>query len=99
MTALETKRLARLLAEPARLEILSRIGRAEEYACADLVAALALTPATVSHHMKELIESGLVEDRREGKFHFYRVNRARWNAYLAGLARLVPVSEKNPNLR
>lgn len=91
MTAAETRRLAKLLADPARLELLSRIARSgAECACADLTCAMPIKPATVSHHMKELIAAGLVEDRREGKFHFYRVNRTRWNAYLEGLRRLVP---------
>ncbi|MCC6537098.1 MAG: winged helix-turn-helix transcriptional regulator [Bryobacterales bacterium] len=92
MTAAETRRLAKLLAEPVRLEILSRVARAGAggHACADLVAAIDLTPATVSHHMKELIGAGLVLDRREGKYHYYSVNRARWQAYLKSLAALVP---------
>ncbi|WP_051142131.1 ArsR/SmtB family transcription factor [Butyrivibrio sp. XPD2006] len=31
---------------------------------------------TLSHHMKILVDSGLVNDRKEGKWHYYSINTA-----------------------
>ena len=33
-----------------------------------------LTQPTLSHHMKILVDSGLVNDRKEGKWHYYSIN-------------------------
>jgi ArsR family transcriptional regulator len=85
--------IARAVADGTRFEILSRIARAGELACADLVQDLAITPATISHHVKELSDAGLVDGRKEGKFHFYRVNSAVWSDYLKELSRRVPSEE------
>ena len=92
MTREDVERIARAVSDPVRLEILSRIGQSasDEFACADLKTAFDLTPATISHHMKELQEAELIEARREGKFMNYRLNRPRWAAYLRELKRLVP---------
>lgn len=82
--------IARVLSDATRFEILSRIARAGELACADLVQDLSITPATISHHVKELGLAGLVEGRREGKFHFYRLNSKLWGEYLKELSRRIP---------
>jgi len=82
--------VARVLADPTRFEILSRVARAGELACAELRGELEITPATISHHVKELAAVGLIEARKEGKFYFYRLNGRTWSAYLKELARRVP---------
>ena len=88
----DLQRIVRAVSDPVRLEILSRIARcsAGEFACADLRSAFDLTPSTISHHIKERTEVDLLESRREGKFIHYKVNKARWSAYLRELKRLVP---------
>ncbi|MGB8095685.1 MAG: metalloregulator ArsR/SmtB family transcription factor [Terracidiphilus sp.] len=59
------------LADPHRLELLRRIARAGcPLACADARSALAISAATLSHHVSELDSAGLIDVRREGKFAF-----------------------------
>jgi len=82
--------IARAVADPTRFAILSRIAKAGDFACADLTEVCKITPATISHHVKELTSAGLIEARREGKFTFYKVNHAPWDEYLKELARRVP---------
>ncbi|MGH2539886.1 MAG: ArsR/SmtB family transcription factor [Actinomycetota bacterium] len=75
----EAERLAaalRVLAEPARLRLLSIIGaRADGEACVcDLTAPLGLSQPTVSHHLKVLAEAGLVDREQRGRWAYFRVN-------------------------
>lgn len=65
----------RVLADPARLRLLSLIGaHPDGEACVcDLTAPLGLTQPTVSHHLKVLHEAGLVGREQRGKWVFYWV--------------------------
>jgi ArsR family transcriptional regulator, arsenate/arsenite/antimonite-responsive transcriptional repressor len=61
--------ILKAVADPRRFELLERIARAQcPLGCADALAALRISPATLSHHIKELETAGLIEVRREGKF-------------------------------
>lgn len=63
------------LSDPARLRLLSMIASAEPgEACAcDLVGPVGRSQPTVSHHLALLIEAGLVEREKRGKWAWYRV--------------------------
>jgi ArsR family transcriptional regulator len=68
-----TRRTAILkaLADPRRFELLERVANAGcPLGCTQIRAALPISAATISHHIKELETAGLVDVRREGKFHF-----------------------------
>jgi ArsR family transcriptional regulator len=63
--------LLKALADPRRFELLERIAKATcPISCTNARAALAISPATLSHHIKELEAAGLIQIAREGKFHF-----------------------------
>ena len=63
--------ILKALADPRRFELLERIAKAGcPLGCAKALAALPISPATLSHHIKELESAGLINVRREGKFHF-----------------------------
>jgi ArsR family transcriptional regulator len=63
------------LGDPARLRLLSMIAAAESgEACAcDLVEPVGRSQPTVSHHLAQLVEAGLIERERRGKWAWYRV--------------------------
>ena len=65
----------RVLAEPARLRLLSLIQAqpAGEACVCHLTAPLGLSQPTVSHHLKVLLEAGLVEREQRGSWAFFRV--------------------------
>lgn len=54
--------IARALADPRRFAIFEQIARCDGLACSALSEHQAISPATVSHHLKELSEAGA--DRR-----------------------------------
>jgi ArsR family transcriptional regulator, arsenate/arsenite/antimonite-responsive transcriptional repressor len=62
--------LLKALADPRRFELLERIARARCLGCSQAREALPISAATLSHHIKELETAGLIDVRREGKFHF-----------------------------
>lgn len=66
------------LADPARVKLLSLIAASTggEACICDLTDPLGLTQPTVSHHMKLLVDTGLVSREQRGKWAYYRVNTA-----------------------
>jgi ArsR family transcriptional regulator, arsenate/arsenite/antimonite-responsive transcriptional repressor len=67
--------LFKVLADPARLRLLSMVAAASDgEACAcDLVEPVGRSQPTVSHHMSVLVEAGLLEREKRGKWAWYRV--------------------------
>ena len=63
------------LADPTRVQLLSMIAAADgaEACICDLTGQLALSQPTVSHHMKQLVDAGLVTREQRGKWAYYRV--------------------------
>ena len=63
------------LADPARVRLLSMIAAAEggEACVCDLTGPLALSQPTVSHHMKMLVDAGLVSREQRGKWAYFAV--------------------------
>lgn len=61
--------IARALADPRRYEILKKLGTCCGFTpCSDMREAIDISPATLSHHMKELELAGLVHAEKDGKF-------------------------------
>ncbi len=65
----------RVLADPARLQLVSLIGaQPDGEACVcDLTVPLGLSQPTVSHHLKVLQDAGLLEREQRGRWAFYRL--------------------------
>ena len=78
--------IGRALADPHRFAILQQVATAEDMPCSRLEEHSVLSPATVSHHMKELSEAGLVEIRRAGREAYLSLQRPVLDAYLDRLS-------------
>ena len=77
------------LADPKRFELLERIANAPcSLTCSEVGPSLAISPATLSHHIKELERAGLIEVTREGKFHFLSLRAGVLEALIANLSSL-----------
>ena len=67
--------LLKVLADPARLRLLSLVAAAPEgEACAcDLVEPVGRSQPTVSHHLSLLVDAGLLTREKRGKWAWYRI--------------------------
>jgi ArsR family transcriptional regulator len=85
MDTKQFQRIAKALADPRRYEILSRIAkcRDKEMACSDMRCDLPISAATLSHHIKELTNAGLIEVRRQGQYAHMKLLREVWREYVA----------------
>ena len=80
--------IARAIGEPRRFAIFQQIAGAPSLLCCDLEMQEHLSPATISHHLKELQEAGLISTEREGRVARLSVRRDVWKAYLEALSAL-----------
>jgi ArsR family transcriptional regulator len=81
--------ILKALADPNRLQLLERIACSTcPLGCAEARAALAISPATLSHHIKELEAAGLIHVERTGKFIHLSLRRDVWSSLLGSLASL-----------
>lgn len=76
----------KVLADPARLRILTLIAASGEACVCDLTDAVGLSQPTVSHHLKVLTEAGLLARERRGTWMFYRLVPERVEALRQALA-------------
>lgn len=72
MDANQFQRISKALADPRRFEILEEIAASGEMCCGDVAECFPVAQATVSHHLKELTNAGLIETRSEGQFKYLR---------------------------
>jgi DNA-binding transcriptional ArsR family regulator len=70
--------LAKVLGHPARIAILEYLMQQKTCICGDLVVELPLAQATVSQHLKELKNAGLIKGEIEGTSVCYCINEEVW---------------------
>lgn len=79
LDAKSAQRLAavlKVIADPTRLRLLSLVaaeGTDGEVCVCNLTEPVGLSQPTVSHHMKVLVDAGLLEREQRGKWAYYRL--------------------------
>lgn len=73
--AQQLARVFKALGDPTRVRLISLIaaGEGAEACICDLTEPVSLSQPTVSHHMKLLVEAGLVTREQRGKWAYYRL--------------------------
>jgi len=67
-----TAALFAALSDPARVRIVNRVATSDEPVCAcHLIEPLGLSQPTVSHHLKRLVEAGLLEREQRGRWAYF----------------------------
>ena len=75
---LEVALLAKALGHPARIAILKYLVKQDKCVNSDLVEELGLAQSTVSQHLKELKNAGLIQGTVTGSSMNYCVNQEQW---------------------
>ena len=86
----KNSKILKAVSDPNRLKIIDILSCGERCAC-DILGLFNFTQPTLSHHMKVLIECGLVECRKEGVWNYYRLNGTNTNKLILFL--MNPVTE------
>ena len=64
------------LGEPTRLKIALLLTEERNLCCSDIMGKLeSVAGSTLSHHLKQLTDSGLLHLRKDGTYVYYSVNR------------------------
>jgi ArsR family transcriptional regulator len=93
LTRAQRTAILKALSDPKRFELLEKIARSQcPLTCTMAGEALAISAATLSHHIKELQTSGLIDVRREGKFAYLSMKQGVLDALSAYLQSLSPTA-------
>lgn len=88
----EASKIAKALSVPNRLEIMTLISGKEMCAC-HLLEHFNITQPTLSHHIKQLKEGGIINERKEGKWSYYSVNEEKLNQFKHFINSIEPYDE------
>ncbi len=72
-------KMAKALAHPARIAILEHMLEQKACICGDLVTEIGLAQATISQHLRELKDVGLIKGNIEGNRMCYCIDEAKWS--------------------
>jgi ArsR family transcriptional regulator len=72
-THLENAKVFKAFCDETRLSVLELLQSGEKCACV-LLEKVDVGQPTLSHHMKILVESGIVNARKEGKWTYYSIS-------------------------
>lgn len=84
----ESAKTIKALSDPNRLKIIDILSCGERCAC-DILEHFDFTQPTLSHHMKVLIDCGIVECRKEGLWCYYTLNSTNCNKLILFLMNLI----------
>ncbi len=91
---IENAKIFKAFCDENRLQILELLQNGEKCACV-LLEKLAIGQSTLSHHMKILVQSGIVQARNEGKWTYYSISLQGATYANELLVKLTTVSNEN----
>ena len=87
----QLEKISKALGDVNRLRILQHISKKGGCGqCADINDIIELTQPSISHHIKILVEAGLIEAEKEGRNHKYNLNEQLLKEYTATINHLKP---------
>jgi ArsR family transcriptional regulator len=92
------QKVAKALADPRRFKMIKKVATAgaEGMCCGAVCDQFPVSQATVSHHLKELTEAGLLESRSEGQYKYWSANTDVMAEYIAELQNRLQLPKAKP---
>jgi DNA-binding transcriptional ArsR family regulator len=87
-TQIELAAFAKAIGHPARIAILQFLSKQKNCVCGDIVNELPLSQSTVSQHLKELKNVGLIKGDVEGPSVCYCIDEKNWSKVKSALGNL-----------
>tara|TARA_R110001632_G_scaffold39718_2_gene99328 strand:+ start:5591 stop:5917 length:327 start_codon:yes stop_codon:yes gene_type:complete len=78
--------IAKVLGHPARIAILQHLFKIQSCICGDLVEVIGLAQPTISQHLKELKNIGIIKGNIEGTSVCYCINKDNWKEIQSSLS-------------
>lgn len=88
----DNAKIIKAFSDPNRLKMIDILSCGEKCAC-ELLEEFDFTQPTLSHHMKLLIDCGIVESRKEGVWNYYSLNISNCNKIVLFLMNLITDTE------
>ena len=85
-------KILKALSDPNRLQIIDLLSCGEKCAC-EILENFKFTQPTLSHHMKVLMDCGLIEVKKDGIWNYYRLNVKNTNKLVLFLMNLIADKE------
>jgi len=95
---LSIAKYAKALSHPARIAILNLLLKKQSCICGDIVEELPLSQSTVSQHLKELKEAGLIKGDIDGVSVCYCIDEKEWkkaSSLISGFMELLKGNKSN----
>ena len=87
----QVEKISKALGDANRLKILQHISKkGGSGQCAEIQEVIDLTQPSISHHVKILLEAGLIETEKEGRCHKYTLNEQLIRDYTASVNMIKP---------
>lgn len=67
MNIKSVERISKALGDPHRIKILQSVRNQECIQCAEIIEIIGLAQSTISHHLKQLTDAGLLIAEKEGR--------------------------------
>lgn len=89
----ELANFAKALSHPARIAIVQYLANSNTCICGTFVEEIGLAQATISQHLKELKNIGLIKGTIEGTSICYCINEERWNVFKERFGNFLNINE------
>ncbi|SHJ06354.1 transcriptional regulator, ArsR family [Arenibacter nanhaiticus] len=86
--------IAKVLGNPARIAIIQYLFKTESCICGDLVTEIGLAQPTISQHLKELKNLGLIKGTIEGTSICYCIDQEKWDELAAIFGKFLDQKEQ-----
>ncbi|RBW61300.1 ArsR family transcriptional regulator [Tenacibaculum sp. E3R01] len=90
-------KIAKVLGHPARIAIIQHILKIKSCICGDLVNEIGLAQPTISQHLKELKNTGIIKGNIEGTSVCYCIDQENWPIIQEKLLSIFSQENKNNN--